>query len=445
MNITWLDINSSYSHSSLAIPALESQLDEDNRKKCHIHVVSGTIKTSADTIISEVLDSLPHYILATGWLFNIDYLLSVLSRVCAVNPGIRVVLGGPEFLGNNEDFLRKNRYVTSVFKGDGEEVFNNFINIISNNPSGYDWLELDGFEYIDTGGKYVSKDIVVVKDFISLNPPEESVYFRWDKAFVQIETSRGCFNSCKFCVSGIDSSPVQNIPIAKIRERLDKMEMNGIKEIRVLDRTFNGNSTRAVEMLDLFEEYSGRMKFHIEVHPALLAPIVKEKLKNMPPHILHIEAGIQSLDEDVLCKCARKGTAAKAADGLNFLIRLNRYEVHTDFIAGLPGYNFGMLVSDVKRMIGIAPHEIQLELLKLLPGTIFRKHAEELGIKYSPLPPYEVLQTDDITYKELTKCKLLSKIIEYWYNDPQWRETFRELVISSEVLLERLLDYLSKS
>ena len=101
MKITWLDINASYSHSSLALPALEAQLTPQTRSKCTFHIVSGTIKTPIDQIIVETLDSKPDYIFATVWLFNKEYLISALSKINALDNKIKIVLGGPEFLGNN--------------------------------------------------------------------------------------------------------------------------------------------------------------------------------------------------------------------------------------------------------------------------------------------------------------------------------------------------------
>ena len=56
---------------------------------------------------------------------------------------------------------------------------------------------------------------------------------------------------------------------------------------------------------------------------------------------------------------------------------------------------------DVRTLAGYNAGEIQLESLKLLPGTEMRRRAEELGIRYSPLPPYEVLQTNEISVNEL--------------------------------------------
>lgn len=446
MKFLWLDINASYSHSSLALPALEAQLDQNIREKCLWKVVTGTIKTRIEEIIPQILEFQPQYIFATGWLFNIKYLLSVLSRTSAIDNTAKIVLGGPEFLGDNKKFLTDNPFVTAVFKGEGESVFNKFISIAIENPGSDEWKFLPGFEYINNNGRseleYITKQPVITEDFPSLKYPETSQFFNWDKAFIQLETSRGCFNSCRFCVSGIDKSPVQNISIDDIRKRLTNISSQGIKEIRILDRTFNANPKRAIEMIDLFEEFKGELKFHLEVHPALLNDMLKERLSAIPEDLLHIEAGIQSLDEGVLASCARRGTAAQAIDGLKFLLGNSNYEVHTDFIAGLPGYSFEMLVKDIRSMIMIRPHEIQLELLKLLPGTCFRYEAGIYGIKYSSEPPYEVLQTPSISYKELQTVMVISKILEYWYNDTEWREVFADIVSCEPDFLKKLYSFL---
>ncbi len=447
MKFLWLDINASFSHSSLALPALEAQLTPQIRKQTEWQVVSGTIKSNREQIISQIAIAQPSYIFATGWLFNIEYLLSVLCRVAAIDSNIKIVLGGPEFLGNNKHFLLANPFITAVFKGEAEEVFPKFIEIAIEKPGSSDWLELPGFEHITTlpdgSVKYNGSKIITVENFIELKKPESSQFFNWSKAFVQLETSRGCFNSCRFCVSGIDTSPVQNIPVPQIRERLQNIAGKGIKEVRILDRTFNANAQRALDMLNLFEEFEGRLKFHLEMHPALLNEKVKEKLSNIPENLLHIEAGIQSLNEKVLEICSRKGTSAKAIEGLKFLLGVKRFEVHTDFIAGLPDYTYSNLLEDINSMMAIYPHEIQLELLKLLPGTCFRNKSAFYGIKHSTLPPYEVLQTPAISYEELRKCLVLSKIIEYWYNDPAWRETFAAITAIEPMFIGNLTDYLS--
>ena len=486
MNFVWLDINASWSHSSLALPALHANLTPQTQAACNMQVVRGTIKSSIPQIIEELAALEPSYIFATAWLFNIKFLNEVLCRVSALCNPIGIFLGGPEFLGNNQEFLQANPHITAVFKGEGEEMFEQFItSLLAQNGA---WKQIEGFEWIE-GNEYYQSKAVIVKNFKNIHIPDNSSLFSWNKSFVQLETSRGCFNSCRFCVSGIEKTSIQNITVEELRTRLQHIETKGIKQIRVLDRTFNGNPARALELLSLFSEFAGKLNFHLEVHPALLFPAgedtavgnpnscgespaisvgkmgessvdgktgapsavgrLREALENVPEGLLHVEAGIQTLQQNVLDNCARKGSCAKALEGLEFLIGCGKFEVHADLIAGLPEYTYNQLLQDTLQLMQIGPAEIQLESLKLLPGTYFRNNAQSLGIRYSPTPPYEVLATPHISYSQLNKAMTLSKIIDFWYNDAKWREPFKEIFTNSNgnnsntLLLEKLIEELN--
>lgn len=462
MNFVWLDINASWSHSSLALPALHANLTPATAACCNMKVVRGTIKSPLHLVVQELAALEPTYIFATGWLFNINYLNEVLSRISSLCQPCGIFLGGPEFLGDNEHFLQTNPHITAVFKGEGEEMFEKFmVSLLDKND---DWKTIPGFEWLENGTYHNSSNIIV-KNFKELNYPEQSTLFSWNKSFVQIETSRGCFNSCRFCVSGIDKCPIQEITIDDLRERLKEISAHGIKQIRVLDRTFNGKPARALQLLELFTEFAGKLNFHLEVHPALLFPSgeatgedntlsavgkLREAIASVPEGLLHIEAGIQTLRQDVLDNCARKGSCVQAVKGLEYLIGCGKFEVHADLIAGLPGYSYNELQEDTLQMMQIGPAEIQLESLKLLPGTYFRIHSQDLGIKYSPAPPYEVLSTPHISYADLNKAMVISKVVDLWYNDAKWRETFREIFaggntssITGTPLLEQLICELS--
>ena len=120
-------------------------------------------------------------------------------------------------------------------------------------------------------------------------------------------------------------------------------------------------------------------------------------------------------------------------------------ETHADLIAGLPLYHLHEIFEDVRTLAGYAAGEIQLESLKLLPGTEMRRRAEELGIKYSPLPPYEVLQTHEISVSELQTARQLSRLLDGFYNTPAWQTLTRELILNDEQFLHRFLAYLTKA
>lgn len=438
MKILWIDLNSSYAHSSLALPALHAQIMTD--PSIEWEIVSATINENTGMIVDEIYRHRPDILAATTWLFNHEQLMHVASRVKALLPEACLVLGGPEFLGDNEEFLRKNPFVDCVFRGEGEEVFPQWLTCW-NHPE--QWHTVPGLCYLTPNKEYKDNGIARVLNFAGLVPPEQSRFFNWSKPFVQLETTRGCFNTCAFCVSG-GEKPVRTLSIESIRERLQLIHAHGIKNVRVLDRTFNYNPRRAKELLRLFLEFHPDIRFHLEIHPALLSEELKEELSLLPKGLLHLEAGIQSLREPVLEKSRRMGKLSDALDGLRFLCALPNMETHADLIAGLPLYHLHEIFEDVRTLAGYAAGEIQLESLKLLPGTEMRRRAEELGIKYSPLPPYEVLQTHEISVSELQTARQLSRLLDGFYNTPTWQTLTRELILNDKQFLHRFLAYLTK-
>lgn len=439
MKILWIDLNSSYAHSSLALPALHAQMADDTSVEWE--VVSTTINENIGTVVDLIYQHQPDILAGTAWLFNHEQLLHITARLKALLPKSCIILGGPEFLGENESFLRKNNFISCVFRGEGEEAFPQWLTHW-NEPEL--WHNIPGLCYLDSQKQYVDNGIARVLNFSDLIPPEKSRFFNWSKPFVQLETTRGCFNTCAFCVSG-GEKPIRTLSISQIRERLQIIHQHQIKNVRVLDRTFNYNPRRAQELLQLFLEYHPDIRFHLEIHPALLSDELKEELKQLPSGLLHLEAGIQSLREPVLQKSKRMGTLEKALEGLEFLCSLPNMETHADLIAGLPLYKLSEIFEDIRSLAAYNAGEIQLESLKLLPGTVMRKNAAELGIQYSPLPPYEVLQTHEISVDELQIARQLSRLLDAYYNTPAWKEITRKLILEQKDFLHEFLSYLTQN
>ena len=439
MKILWLDLNSSYAHSSLALPALHAQVKENTDIQWEI--VSATINENIGMIVDEIYRHQPDIIAATCWLFNHEPLMHITSRAKALLPHACLILGGPEFLGENESFLRKNPFVDCVFRGEGEEGFRHWLKVW-NQPE--KWAGITGLCYLDANQQYHDNGLARVLAFDQLVSPEESEYFNWSKPFVQLETTRGCFNTCAFCVSG-GEKPVRTLSIEAIRQRLKMIHQHGIKNVRVLDRTFNFNARRAKELIQLFLEFHPHIRFHLEIHPALLSEELKAELQQLPEGLLHLEAGIQSLREPVLEKCKRLGKLEQALEGLQFLCSLKNMETHADLIAGLPLYRLNEIFEDIQTLAEFQAGEIQLESLKLLPGTDMRRRAKELGIQYSPMPPYEVLQTNETTPGELQIARRLSRLLDAFYNTPAWQELTRKLILDDSSFLPHFLDYLTKA
>lgn len=439
MRLLWLDLNSSYAHSSLALAAIHAQV-AGNESNVEWIKVSATINSNVGSVVAEVVEKEPDVVAATAWLFTWEVLLKVTARVKALLPRCVVILGGPEVLGDNEMRLRGAVHVDCVFRGEGELGFHEWLRVW-NRPEA--WGGIKGLCWIDGNGEYHDGGMAKVKAFDRLVVPERSCFFDWSKPFVQLETTRGCFNTCAFCVSGAEK-PVRTLPVERVRERLCVIREHGIRDVRLLDRTFNGSSRRAVELLSLFREFAGEMRFHLEIHPALLSGEVKSLIQEMPAGLLHLEAGIQSLREEVLRVCGRAGDLSAALDGLRFLASLPNVVVHADLIAGLPLYTLRQMEEDVRVLASFGTGEIQLELLKLLPGTAMRRDVGELGIVYSPDPPYEVLRTKEMSVADLRHARLLSRLIDGFYNAEVWQRVTRRLILHDVDFLPAFLAWLEE-
>lgn len=442
MKIIWFDLNSSFSHSNLAFPAMEAQLSNAQRKKIEWIKVPAVKKSVKEEILEKLISYQADVLMASTWLFNHDLLLEYIGDLKAIQPKIKIILGGPEFLGTfeeNKTYIESHKAVDYIFRGDGEIMFPKIIDTLLNDG---DFSQITGICGINPeNGEYFDGDLAEVKNFTDLKAPEYSEYFDWSKPFIQLETSRGCFNHCAFCVSGIGSSKMQNIPISSLKARLENIEAHGIKEIRVLDRTFNANPKRATELLALFSEFIGRLRFHLEVHPAFLTDSIFQTIASYPLHFLHIEVGVQSLSDKVLQASCRQGSVAKTIEGIKRLTDLHLYEIHADLIIGLPFYTYEMMLEDCIKLMKIGVQEIQIETLKCLPGTKMRNESESFGFVYSPSVPYQVLATKWMNFHSIRKAMSLSNLIDRWFNEDESRDFFRKTCFAHSSFLSDFNNY----
>jgi hypothetical protein len=135
-----------------------------------------------------------------------------------------------------------------------------------------------------------------------------------------------------------------------------------------------------------------------------------------PPGALHLEVGIQSFSPVVLENIGRKQDLERTVERLRQLRTETGVLLHADLIAGLPGEDWDGFAAGFDRLAAIAPHEIQVGILKRLKGAPIAGYAGPHRLVFAEHPPYEVLTTDLIAFPAMQRIKRFARYLDLYYN-----------------------------
>jgi radical SAM superfamily enzyme YgiQ (UPF0313 family) len=345
-----------------------------------------------------------------------------------------VVLGGPEVshLPPEAEILG---YADRVVRGEGETVFRELCGRLLGN------LDTDNAGHTGDGGHggvqpffpaaAVSGRVIAAKpaDLAALAPAYR-LYTGEDlrRKLVYVEASRGCPFGCEFCLSSLDKE-VREFPLAPFLEEMDALIRRGARTFKFLDRTFNLNMERARRILEFFldrlAETAGEppLCVHFEMVPSRFPPELRDPLMRFPPGSLRLEVGIQTFNRETAALIGRPCAPEAELETMRFLGTRTNAIVHADLIAGLPAEDMASFGEGFDRLWAAGPGEIQLGILKCLPGTPLARRGKALGLRWSPEPPYEVLETAALPAAELDRIKNFARFWELIVN----RGAFRDL------------------
>ncbi len=422
--LLWLSVNSSYSHVSLALPLIHAACGE--MPEWEWIVLETTVAEDRAEAAARLAAMRGDLLCTTLYLFNRDAVVEILERFHTLEPDCRITAGGPECLGEGaEELLKRLPFLLAVFRGEGEALFPEF---------------LKRFPAMENAGRILPPGRnAVFKTWEHSIPPAADPFFRTDRPFVQMETSRGCPMGCAYCTSCRTELRFKSLDA--VAEELALLREKGVREIRLLDRTFNLPQERGAELLRLFRQDFPDLRFHLEIHPQYLNAAIRKELAEAPHGQLHLEAGVQSLEDDVQKAIGRNGRAEEVLSGLRFLCSCPNFETHADLLAGLPGQTMDSLFRDVSLLIGTGAAEIQLETLKVLPGTPLRSQAAEAGILFSPEAPYDVMRTGTMSAEDILLARKLSRLLDLTCNHPALHEVIRAVHREKEDFLPEFLSF----
>ena len=492
-------INAKWIHPSLALRLLKANLGE-LEKDCEIlefalrqplHEKVGPILAARPRILGISVSIWNH--LATLELLktlneNWDAEQKLLQRPI-------VVLGGPEVSWLSEE-AEIFRYADYVIRGEGEESFrslcrNIFFGKETRTGKSSTGTEKDSHTvFINQGNTAV--DVNTIASPYRLYTDEDLT-----RKLVYVEASRGCPFGCEFCQASrkpafleqapvmrhSGDEPIREFPLEPFLADMKSLINRGGRTFKFLDRTFNLDMTRVKRIMEFFlvriealeaekaadhknaaipgkPDRNRPLCVHFEMVPLRFPPELKELIRRFPPGSLRIELGIQTFNTQTAALIHRAGSIPEEIETLEFLRRETGAIVHADLIAGLPGEDpasfeagFDRLWMALSGAEGTSfpaekPFEIQLGILKCLPGAPITRHNEAYKMRYDPNPPYEVIETGAMPKTELDRIKNFARFWELIVNRnpfpemtpnlvPPGKPVFGKFMLLSDRLLEK--------
>ena len=242
------------------------------------------------------------------------------------------------------------------------------------------------------------------------------------------ETSRGCPFCCSYCLSSVDKTVrFRSLPIVK--KELDAFLEAKVPQVKFVDRTFNCNRQRAIDIWSyLVEHDNGITNFHFEISSDLLGEEELELFAKMRPGLIQLEIGVQSTNGETVDAIHRHMDLDKLFHYVDRVHELGNIHQHLDLIAGLPYENYERFGCSFDDLYAHEPDQLQLGFLKVLKGTMMEEEVKKYSILYRNQPPYEVIGTKWLSYDEIILLKGVEELVELYYNSGQYTLTLKYAV-----------------
>ncbi len=390
-DIVLATLNAKFIHASLGLRYLYANLGE---LRARADIAEFTLEQRA-TDIAERLLALQPRILGLGvYIWNAEETARLVAVLKQIAPDLVIVLGGPEVSYEQADQPMVAR-ADYVIAGQGDLAFRELCEqllagerpqarIIDAPPPRLDALELPYAYYSDA-------DIA--------------------HRLIYVEASRGCPFKCEFCLSALDKTALP-FDLDLFLAEMDALYRRGARHFKFVDRTFNLNVNSSRRILQFFlDRLSDDLFLHFEVIPDRLPDGLKELLVQFPAGSLQLEVGVQTFNPEVQTLISRKQDNARTEENLRWLREQSHAHIHADLIVGLPGEDLNSFGAGFNRLHALAPHEIQVGILKRLRGVPISRHTQGYGLRFSPQPPYTILATDRIDFIALQR---MTRFARYW-------------------------------
>jgi radical SAM superfamily enzyme YgiQ (UPF0313 family) len=377
-------------------------------------------------IACSIAEHAPKVVGFNSYVWNVKDLLLVSYFLKALLKDVVIVFGGPECYEVDESrrMLGYHRQISAIVRGEGEISFRDLLRFYLLGKGDLDQIPFltyrKGRGVVESSSTLMLKNLDDIPSAVLSQIPSEIVQSNVHFPHISMAISRGCPIGCKFCMFSaglIENTQVRTHSKERIIEELKFLRHVGVQGIDFLDATFAAQKDLVVHILRyLLDEYvTCKVAFEQKLdamHSSVL-DLVEELMRQ--GRIAFLDVGLQSTNEKALKLMSRRNNLKKLEDNLRKMAIASaggsKVPTCIDLMAGLPGDDFAGYLGSIDYVVNYLRLEVYPSAqffcapLAVIPGTAFRRDAEELGLVYEPVPPYTVFSTNTNSARDIRRSK----------------------------------------
>jgi radical SAM superfamily enzyme YgiQ (UPF0313 family) len=437
-------ISTAIEKSNLSFPlgalCIESAIKNDKELNSIINVKTNLYDLEDNPIqIARELAKKDLYAIGLSiYLWNRDWFDSFTKEIEALNKNIIIFAGGSEISANATSFnLNLYRFLVS---GEGEET-----TIIALKKL------INGEPLIHKGILSKENPTYSLSDNVNLDSLSSPFLtqvcdpFLDENCSILWEMTRGCPFKCGFCFESKGLRTVRNYPFERIEAELNYIVRKGIKDIFVLDPTFNIDKKRTIKILNLIKDKAPDIHFTFEIRAELIDEDIAKAFSEI---FCSLQIGLQSIHSDVLKTVNRNFKLDLFKEKISILEKLNLV-YGLDLIIGLPNDNLAKFKESLDFTVFCKPSNIDIFLLSLLPGTKIYDEIDKYQIKYNKESPYTLIQNPSFKLDDIKKALKIKKGCDLFYTKGE-AVMFMKVIsdafdITPSAIFESFIDFLENN
>ena len=361
-------------------------------------VVDAFVAEPVALCAARILASDPDLVGFSMYVWNRTQTLAIAALLKAAKPGLIVFAGGAEATADTSGVLA-DPSMDFVLPGEGEELIVEAMRHLLGGATAGDiaaWAKPSPV-----------KDLAVLPSpFLDGTlQPEDYGGALW-------ELSRGCPFTCDFCYEARGTAGTRRIPLARVEAELELFEARGLREVFVLDPTFNYHKVQAKQVLRLIAAKAPHIHFFFEVRSEFLDREMADLFA-----ALHctLQIGLQSAHDDVLRNISRTFDQGDFEAKI-LLLHEAGVPYGFDLIYGLPGDSLEGFRASVDFAMSLVPNHLDIFRLSVLPGTRLSETAVGLGLLHDARNPYSVIASPTFSATDMEQAARIARGADVLYN-----------------------------